>query len=218
VNAVSLDPPSIFIVQHFQNISGILGQAEKVFFVAGMEKVVEKKDDALFQSKCCALFGADNIAVGIPAPAESGMSMKKTKSAASVMPAPPRKAPELHLVLLDNGRKKLAKSEFRELLYCIGCNGCAAFCPRERNEKYTTRSPRELLQGALTGNLEHASSHGLFNCTVCEHCKHRCPVDIDIPRLVIRLREKSVETGFLPEALRRIRENVENYGNPYGKA
>jgi len=111
----------------------------------------------------------------------------------------PRRAGELegpeefHLILLDNGRARQIASTLREALYCLRCGACLNVCPVYRQigghaYGYTYPGPIGILLTAmLKGNgavreLAHASS-------LCGACKDVCPVRIDIPRMLVELRE-----------------------------
>jgi L-lactate dehydrogenase complex protein LldF len=100
---------------------------------------------------------------------------------------------EFHLILLDNGRARQIASTLREALYCLRCGACLNVCPVYRQigghaYGYTYPGPIGILLTAmLKGNesvreLAHASS-------LCGACKDVCPVRIDIPRMLIELRE-----------------------------
>jgi len=100
---------------------------------------------------------------------------------------------ELHLILLDNGRTRQIAGTLREALYCLRCGACLNVCPVYRQigghaYGYTYPGPIGILLTAMlkgTGSvkdLAHASS-------LCGACKDVCPVRIDIPRMLIELRE-----------------------------
>lgn len=119
-------------------------------------------------------------------------------------PEDPDGPQERHLILVDNGRIAASKSPIAEILYCIRCGACLNACPVFRelgghaykgvNGRHTPYpgpmgsviSP--LLFGFENyGNLPRASS-------LCGACKDACPVDIDIPRLLLRLRAGEIES------------------------
>ncbi|MBI4588776.1 MAG: iron-sulfur cluster-binding protein, partial [Candidatus Rokubacteria bacterium] len=102
-------------------------------------------------------------------------------------------AEEFHLVLIDNGRSHQLAGTLREALYCLRCGACLNVCPVYRQigghaYGYTYSGPIGILLTAmLHGNhavkdLAHASS-------LCGACQEACPVKIDIPRMLIELRE-----------------------------
>ncbi len=102
-------------------------------------------------------------------------------------------AEEFHLVLLDNGRSNVLASPYRESLQCIRCGACLNACPVYRRiggHAYggvysgPIGSILTPLYDSVTENphLPHASS-------LCGACQAACPVKIDIPRMLIGLRE-----------------------------
>ena len=99
---------------------------------------------------------------------------------------------ELHIVLLDNGRSELVGGPFAEVLRCIRCGACLNACPVFRNiggHAYGSVYPgpigslvTPLLQGVDAHcELPRASS-------LCGLCRDVCPVRIDIPAHLLRLR------------------------------
>jgi L-lactate dehydrogenase complex protein LldF len=100
---------------------------------------------------------------------------------------------EFHLVLLDNGRSRILGGPFRESLQCIRCGACLNACPVYR------RIGGHAYGGVYSGpigsiltplydsvsqnpHLPHASS-------LCGACQAACPVKINIPHMLIGLRE-----------------------------
>jgi L-lactate dehydrogenase complex protein LldF len=100
---------------------------------------------------------------------------------------------EFHLVLLDNGRSRVLATPFRESLQCIRCGACLNACPVYR------RIGGHAYGGVYSGpigsiltplfdsvednpHLPHASS-------LCGACQAACPVRINIPHMLIGLRE-----------------------------
>jgi len=96
-----------------------------------------------------------------------------------------------HIILLDNGRTKLRNSPLRESLYCIRCGACMNACPVFRElggHAYNSVYP---------GPIGSVISAGLFGSefvplaqasSLCGACKDACPVDIDLPKLLTRVR------------------------------
>lgn len=96
-----------------------------------------------------------------------------------------------HIVILDNGRTKLRNSPLRESLYCIRCGACLNACPVFRElggHAYGSVYP---------GPIGSVISAGLFGSdfvplaqasSLCGACKDACPVDIDLPKLLTRVR------------------------------
>jgi L-lactate dehydrogenase complex protein LldF len=100
---------------------------------------------------------------------------------------------EFHLVILDNGRSRLLATPFRESLQCIRCGACLNACPVYRRiggHAYggvysgPIGSILTPLYDSVSANhhLPHASS-------LCGACQAACPVKINIPHMLIGLRE-----------------------------
>jgi L-lactate dehydrogenase complex protein LldF len=99
-----------------------------------------------------------------------------------------------HLVILDNGRSRILGSPLRESLFCIRCGACLNACPIYRSVGghayggvYAGPIGAVLtpLYDGLAANhhLPHASS-------LCGACQAACPVKIQIPDMLIKLREQ----------------------------
>ncbi len=104
---------------------------------------------------------------------------------------------ELHIVLLDNGRARIAADErMRETLACIRCGACLNACPVYQSiggHAYGSVYPGPI--GAiLTPQLAgmHAAKALPFASSLCGACKDVCPVKIDIPSLLLELRQRAV--------------------------
>ncbi len=123
----------------------------------------------------------------------------QTLSIYTTMITGPRKPGELdgpeefHLVLLDNGRSRILASPFRESLQCIRCGACLNACPVYRRiggHAYggvysgPIGSVLTPLYDSVSDNphLPHASS-------LCGACQAACPIKINIPHMLIGLRE-----------------------------
>src|SRR5215472_2851027 len=100
---------------------------------------------------------------------------------------------EFHLVLLDNGRSRVLATPFRESLQCIRCGACLNACPvyrRVGGHAYggvyagPIGSILTPLYDSVADNphLPHVSS-------LCGACQAACPVKINIPHMLIGLRE-----------------------------
>jgi iron-sulfur cluster protein len=106
---------------------------------------------------------------------------------------------EFHLVLLDNGRTDVLADEIgRQALRCIRCSACLNVCPvysRVGGHAYESVYPGPI--GAiLTPQLEGMSeARSLpYASTLCGACYEVCPVEIDIPRVLVHLRGRVVDT------------------------
>lgn len=102
----------------------------------------------------------------------------------------------MYVILLDNRRTEVLESNCREILRCIRCGACLNVCPVYRQASghaYRSVYPgpvgavlSPLLKGKQfpeLADLPKASS-------LCGACNEVCPVNIPIPDLLLRLREK----------------------------
>ncbi len=114
---------------------------------------------------------------------------------------------ELHVVLLDNGRTRVLRDEVgRQALHCIRCSACLNVCPvysRTGGHAYGSVYPGPIgaiLTPQLIG-IENAPTLP-FASSLCGACYEVCPVKIDIPRVLLHLREQAVDaTGKRGERL-----------------
>jgi L-lactate dehydrogenase complex protein LldF len=102
-----------------------------------------------------------------------------------------------HLVLVDNGRTNVLADEIgRQALNCIRCSACLNVCPvyeRTGGHAYGSTYPgpigailTPMLSGMTTaGSLPYASS-------LCGACYEVCPVKINIPEVLVHLRQEEV--------------------------
>jgi len=174
VNAISAEDSTVFFLQHFSNIHNDLNQANKVILVAGLDKLVKSRQDAAFQTKGMGIFGMECVLLGI------GPKPTKTPSIAKLAPPSTNKERELHLILLDNGRTDLARSNFSDLFLCIGCRVCNQHCPiRHSFDVDYIWTPKNYLRQFMYG-----TSSSIDTCLHCEACRLECPLDIDLPLLM----------------------------------
>jgi L-lactate dehydrogenase complex protein LldF len=116
----------------------------------------------------------------------------------------PRKAQEMHLVLVDNGRSiQLGREAFRNSLKCIRCGACMNTCPvyrRSGGHSYHTAIAGPI--GAiLAPNLDMKKYGDLpFASTLCGSCSNVCPVKFDIHDQLYKWRQVIVQAGNAPVA------------------
>jgi iron-sulfur cluster protein len=106
-----------------------------------------------------------------------------------------------HLVLIDNGRSSaLAEETGRDVLRCIRCSACLNVCPvYERTGGHSYGNPYPGPIGAvLVPQLRRGQRTPLENSlpyasSLCGACYVACPVKIDIPKILVRLRSEVVD-------------------------
>jgi L-lactate dehydrogenase complex protein LldF len=108
---------------------------------------------------------------------------------------------EMHVIFVDNGRTEVLAGDCREILRCIRCGACMNVCPVYRQvsgHAYRCVYPGPIgavLSPLLAGkrflglaDLPKASS-------LCGACHEVCPVNIPIPDLLLRLRDRGKREG-----------------------
>lgn len=106
-----------------------------------------------------------------------------------------------HLVLIDNGRSSaLAEVDGRDVLRCIRCSACLNVCPvYERTGGHSYGNPYPGPIGAvLVPQLRRGQRTPLedslpYASSLCGACYEACPVKIDIPKILVRLRSEIVD-------------------------
>ena len=105
---------------------------------------------------------------------------------------------EFHVVVLDNGRTRmLADEDFREMLCCIRCAACLNVCPvygkiGGHSYGFAYSGPVGAVVTPLLVGINRAKDLCLGE-TLCGACQDQCPVNIDIPRMLLALRAKLAE-------------------------
>ncbi|MFJ8695825.1 lactate utilization protein B [Streptomyces roseolilacinus] len=107
-----------------------------------------------------------------------------------------------HLVLLDNGRTDtLADEVGRQALRCIRCSACLNVCPvyeRAGGHAYGSVYPGPIgaiLSPQLRGTGSEVDASLPYASSLCGACYEVCPVAIDIPEVLVHLRERVVQGG-----------------------
>lgn len=104
----------------------------------------------------------------------------------------------IHVVLLDNGRSKiLADPQLRETLFCIRCGACLNHCPVY--EHIGGHAYGWIYMGPIGITLipQYLGSaegrYAPFLSSLCGACYEVCPVKINIPHHLLKLRHRVVE-------------------------
>lgn len=108
---------------------------------------------------------------------------------------------EVHLVLLDNGRSRLAEDpDLKDILRCIRCGACLNVCPVYRTiggHAYGTTypGPMGVLWTAGLAGIERAGELA-YASTLCGECSRACPAGIDLAGAIRRLRARVPKPFF----------------------
>lgn len=114
---------------------------------------------------------------------------------------------EVHVIVIDNGRSSILAGETAEILACIRCGACLNACPVFRTaggHAYGT------VYSGPVGSIVTPGLQGMepwwdlpYASTLCGACEEVCPVRIQIPRMLLKLREQAAAEGRLPGWLER---------------
>ncbi|MEQ8677252.1 MAG: LutB/LldF family L-lactate oxidation iron-sulfur protein [Aggregatilineales bacterium] len=156
--------------------------------LVGIEKVIESLDDYATLTQVLPRSGTGqnmtvytNIINGPSRPDEDG-------------------GPEIvYIILVDNGRSDIYATDYAEALACIRCGACQNACPVYRSTGghaygWVYGGPIGAVITPLLVGLDEASPLP-YASSLCGSCKQVCPVDIDLPRMLLDLRHDLVEKG-----------------------
>lgn len=101
---------------------------------------------------------------------------------------------ETHLVVVDNGRSQILDSPYWEILMCLRCASCLNHCPvycRAGGHNYggAYSGPMGSVFNSLLG-AGQPDDHLAQASTLCGRCRDMCPMGIDLPGLLTKLRQR----------------------------
>ena len=121
----------------------------------------------------------------------------------------PENGQQKHLIIVDNGRTRLRASPLKEALYCIRCGSCLNACPVFREVGGHAYLGSDGAMAPYPGPIGVVLSTGLLGenyaplaqaSSLCGACKEACPVDIDLPKMLLRIRAGEFATEKEPAA------------------
>jgi L-lactate dehydrogenase complex protein LldF len=113
---------------------------------------------------------------------------------------------EMHCVVLDNGREEMrADPLFKGALTCVRCGACSNACPPFM--AVTGHQFGHIYNGPI-GLVLTPFHHGMAAvdlpqslCTQCNACQEICPVDIELPRMILEHRRHSKKKSMAKRGL-----------------
>jgi L-lactate dehydrogenase complex protein LldF len=111
---------------------------------------------------------------------------------------------EMHVIFLDGGRSEILGGDGREILRCIRCGACLNVCPVYRQA--SGHAYRGVYSGPVGAVLTPLLAGERFTeladlpraSSLCGACNEVCPVNIPIPDLLLRLRDRGKRAGARP--------------------
>lgn len=90
--------------------------------------------------------------------------------------------------------QKFIDAGLEKIRACINCGTCTGSCPSGRRTAIRTRS---IIRKALTGDTSVLEDIDIWLCSTCYYCYERCPRDIPVTDMIIKLRNIAVEEGYI---------------------
>jgi len=85
----------------------------------------------------------------------------------------------------------------KNIIECISCGRCVGSCPAAKISNFNIR---KIIRKVLRGDRSVLKDSDIWYCYLCEMCKRICPrTGINIPLLIINLRNESFKKGFGPK-------------------
>jgi len=194
-NVVAADTGTLFLIENEGNIRLATGLPPIHIALVGMEKLVPTLNDAFKVSEVTwryANYTMPSYVSLVSGPSKTGDIEKMTTYGA-------HGPQELHIIFMDDGRTELAKDPvLRQALYCLRCGGCLYECPvfaftaGQFGDKYFT-GIGAVWAKEISKNPEKAAALA-YTCLTCGRCKIRCPVKIDVPEMIVKLRQEIAST------------------------
>jgi Fe-S oxidoreductase len=101
---------------------------------------------------------------------------------------------------------------------CTKCGFCKAICPIYRVLFIESYSPRgKILILREKGEEKKKKGQIAFYCTTCAACNEKCPLAIDVVKIMISHRSLENAAGRERPANKRMIENIRKWGNPFGE-
>jgi L-lactate dehydrogenase complex protein LldG len=189
-NAITAEEGAVLLVHNEGNIIEVSTRPAKHIILAGIDKIYRNIEEAMNMSKLQTFYATGSLATSfiniISGPSQTADIEKQLIRGVHG----PR---ELTVILVDNRRSDIARSEYRDLLYCIGCGQCLLVCPAyavygNRFSADGHLGGRGLVYSALSEEPPVEGVQALYRCLSCRKCQQNCPVAIDIPSMIVKLR------------------------------
>jgi len=208
----------VLILENEGNISLVSRYPETHIILAGFEKIVSTLEHGLKIAKASAIWGTGQ---DFPVYLSIISGPSKTADIQNQTVIGAQGAKKVYLILLDNGRSRMIKNGFEELLYCINCGACLNFCPvfHQIGRKYGARylGSKGIIFSGLSEGFKKAVDSNCFACTLCSLCFENCPLKINLPGLMRKLRSFMEKEGLQTKENIEMIENIRRFGNPFGK-
>jgi len=204
-NAIAADEGSILITHNEGNIQEVI-RKDKCIIVTSIDKIYPNIESAINMIKILS-FNATGSKMPSFVNIINGIS--KTADVEKKFIKGVHNPSKIILLLIDNKRSELIKRGFKELLQCIGCGNCLIHCPMYNTigNQYAIGNylgGKGIAYYSLYNNLEKNNDKNDDNinnndinkklglCLTCGKCKENCPLELDIPEIIKKIRSKGI--------------------------
>jgi L-lactate dehydrogenase complex protein LldG len=217
-NVIAAETGTVFILENEGNARFATNAPPVHICVSGIEKLVPTVEDAMLISRVIAPNATGQL---MPVYISLISGPSRTGDIEMNLSLGVHGPKEFYLVLIDNGRSEMINDpDFKEASYCIRCGACLNECPVYREIGGHVWGYRYM--GGI-GAVWTMFTHGLdkaapiaFTCATCARCKAVCPMEIDIPSMIVKLRSRLLKAGYIPPPFINTIESLKSYSNPFG--
>lgn len=206
-NAITSDEGSILMTHNEGNIHEVM-RKDKHIIITSIDKIYSNIESATNMIKILS-FNATGSKIPSFINIISGIS--KTADVEKKFIRGIHNPSKIVLLLIDNKRSDLIENGFKELLQCVGCGNCLIHCPM-----YNTIGNEFAIDNYLGGkgiayyslcnddrveyrteiNNRAEMNNKLGLCLTCGKCKENCPLDLDIPSMIKKIRSKGISSDI----------------------
>ncbi len=105
--------------------------------------------------------------------------------------------------------------EFKDIIRaCEQCGTCTASCPTKEVSDFNIRKVVRHLQLELHEDKDFLSKYPWL-CTQCYRCRELCTEGLEIPKLVMALRELALKKAAVPKSVHSVSKAIKEFDSPY---
>lgn len=93
---------------------------------------------------------------------------------------------------------------------CFQCGTCTGSCPSGRRTAIRTR---QIMREAVLSLDEVLSNEDIWLCSTCYTCYERCPRNIPVTDVIIKLRNLATQRGFIKPAHQKVTQILADTGH-----